>query len=132
MPFTKEDSKMNENVRLEGDSIKDITQAIDRVESKDEIQALLERIKALKLEQNASKKRALEAKEKVEESEVMKREAQERLQAYGQALEEDLNYNNKSAEELIQKAKSNEELAETMLSMIQPSANEEELRRNVK
>lgn len=116
----EEDVSMHFN--YDEDSVKNLTEAIDKVESKDDIQALLERVKKLKEKQDESKKLAMEAKERRKESEKLKVDALERLHAYEDALKDDLGFNQRVAEEDMKKAQSNEDLVDMMLSMIQPAA----------
>ncbi len=124
LPFAKEEKEVR--LGFDNEEIENVTKAADKTRNMDDIQALLERVKVLKEKQNESKQRAEEAKEEARKSEQMKKEAQERLQAYADALNEDLGYNERSAEEDMKKVKNNEDLIEAMLGMIQPTDAAEE------
>lgn len=131
IPFEEikdESSKEAVHFDYDDDSIQAITKAVDKAETKDDIQVLLERVSALKRKQTESKMKALRAKEKAEESETMKEQAKARLEAYKSALEEDISYNGESAEKDTKTAENNERLIEAMLSMIHPEADEESIR----
>lgn len=123
-PRKVEEQKVEENLHFDYNqaTVGDLTQAVDKAQSINDIEAMLARVNELKQKQSETKAKAEEAKARAQEKERQKIEALEKLRAYQEALEEDCMVNEQIANENLRTAQSNENDINQILNAISPAA----------
>ncbi len=112
------DTTMEERFLFEDSSVEDISKAIDKADSFEEIRALMNRVVELKRQQEKSQEDVRESTAEVESSLEGIKTSKEILAEYAAALTEDVEFNRSRAEENRSNAQRNRDLTKAMLDLM--------------